>query len=640
MSAAADAAAAVSLLAVDPIGLGGACLRSPPQPARDRWLAILRELLPAQTAWRRIPFNISDGRLLGGLDLAGTLRANRPVAERGVLAAADGGVLIVSLAERLSAHTAACLSGVLDTGEVTVSRDGVHLDHRTQISVIALDEGIEDEEGLPGSLLDRLAFLIDLNGFDLRTRMIADHDAGQILAARRLLPSVRFSAPLLEALCATAMALGAGSVRVSLLALRAARAAAALDGRIDVTEYDATLAGRLVLAPRATTAPAAPPSAPSDDAAQADPGQQASAHADDVPGPGQTAPGAAEQTEDDRDQDAQHPAGVPTEPTGAGTESAGMTPPAGRPETDSDGTPPGLAGANEGSAEERLLAATRAAIPAGLLLQLRDRMTSARGALGTAGRMGALRAGGARGRPAGVRPGVPTGNARLNVLETLVVAAPWQRLRGRVEQGTGRLRVETGDMRVTRHKQRATTLTLFAVDVSGSSALNRLAEAKGAVELLLADCYIRRDQVAVLTFRGRAAELLLSPTRSLVRAKRCLAGVPGGGGTPLASALQKAVDVALRSQRRGETPTLVLLTDGRATVALNGAGGRELAHRDTLRMAVAVRTARINTLFVDTSPRPNERARELAAAMQAQYIALPHADARSLSRLVTFSRAV
>ena len=49
---------------------------------------------------------------------------------------------------------------------------------------------------------------------------------------------------------------------------------------------------------------------------------------------------------------------------------------------------------------------------------------------------------------------------------------------------------------------------------------NRPQGALEAVELLLADCYVRRDRVALIAFRGNGAELLLPPTRSLVRAKR------------------------------------------------------------------------------------------------------------------------
>ena len=103
--------------------------------------------------------------------------------------------------------------------------------------------------------------------------------------------------------------------------------------------------------------------------------------------------------------------------------------------------------------------------------------------------------------------------------------------------------------------------------LGGSSALHRLAEAKGAVELLLADCYVRRDSVAVLAFRGRSAELLLPPTRSLVRAKRSLAELPGGGGTPLAAGIDAARELAFAVRRRGDTAVVVVLSDGRANLA-------------------------------------------------------------------------
>ena len=78
----------------------------------------------------------------------------------------------------------------------------------------------------------------------------------------------------------------------------------------------------------------------------------------------------------------------------------------------------------------------------------------------------------------------------------------------------------SGAIRILRFQQKSETATLFVVDASGSAALNRLAEAKGAVELLLADCYVRRDRVALIAFRGTTAELLLPPTTSLVRARR------------------------------------------------------------------------------------------------------------------------
>ena len=105
-----DAATAAALFAVDPAGTGGVALRALAGPVRDRWLGLLRALLPGDAPLRRVPLGIADGRLVGGLDLAATLRAGRPVAERGVLAQADGGAVVLAMAERLPPGTAARIS--------------------------------------------------------------------------------------------------------------------------------------------------------------------------------------------------------------------------------------------------------------------------------------------------------------------------------------------------------------------------------------------------------------------------------------------------------------------------------------------------------------------------------------------------
>jgi magnesium chelatase subunit D len=194
--------------------------------------------------------------------------------------------------------------------------------------------------------------------------------------------------------------------------------------------------------------------------------------------------------------------------------------------------------------------------------------------------------------------------------------------------------VRKEDFHVTRFKQRSETATLFVVDASGSSALNRLAEAKGAVELLLADCYVRRDSVAVIAFRGRVAELLLPPTRSLVRAKRSLASLPGGGGTPLATAIDTAALLALGLRRRGTTPVIVLLTDGRGNIARDGRPGRPQAMEDAQSAAQQLRGLGMQTLLLDTSPQPQQPARQLAEAMGATYLPLPFANAAALSSVV------
>jgi magnesium chelatase subunit D len=222
-------------------------------------------------------------------------------------------------------------------------------------------------------------------------------------------------------------------------------------------------------------------------------------------------------------------------------------------------------------------------------------------------------------------------------VETLRAAAPWQKIRSMSASEAppaGRILVRPADLRVSRFKSRTRTAIVFAVDASGSQALHRLAEAKGAVELLLADCYVRRDQVAVIAFRGVVADLILAPTHSLTRAKRTLAGLPGGGATPLATGIDAAYALATKIRRGGETPLVVLLTDGQANVGRGGTSGRAEAQADALASAKAIRAAGYPSVLIDTAMRPAPRARELADAMGADYVPLPQVAAGAVSAVV------
>jgi magnesium chelatase subunit D len=239
-----------------------------------------------------------------------------------------------------------------------------------------------------------------------------------------------------------------------------------------------------------------------------------------------------------------------------------------------------------------------------------------------------------RGRPVGTRRAEPRSGARLHILETLRAAAPWQRLRQQQADGPKRIQVRREDFHVVRFRQRRPTTTLFVVDASGSAALHRLAEAKGAVELLLAECYVRRDKVAVLAFRGDGCELLLPPTRSLARAKRSLAALPGGGGTPLAAGIDAARELAQQIGRQGETPVVVMLTDGRANVSRDGGHGRAKATDDALAAADLFRLAGFAALLIDTSAQPGDASRTMADRMGATCVPLPHAGAAGLSQAV------
>ena len=151
---------------------------------------------------------------------------------------------------------------------------------------------------------------------------------------------------------------------------------------------------------------------------------------------------------------------------------------------------------------------------------------------------------------------------------------------------------------------------------------------------MLTDCYARRDSVALISFRGKAAEVLLTPTRSLVRAKRNLAALPGGGGTPLAAAIDAASALATTVRRRGQSPIIVFLTDGRANVTRDGLGGRVKGTEEAMTAARSFLTAGHDALLIDTSPRPKPEAAGIAAAMGARYLPLPHGDATAISSAV------
>jgi magnesium chelatase subunit D len=512
--------------------------------------------------------------------------------------------VVLAMAERVEPAVAARLTAAMDLGSVSVPRDGLSLQSPARFGLIALDEGIAPDEHTPSAVLDRLAFHIDLTNVGagdidglFGVSLVESHrdlpdatpwDEATLAEAREILASVTVAEGAVEALCGTALALGIDSIRAPFLALRAARAAAALDGRHTATEADLMLASRLVLAPRATRLPAA---------ADTEPEQE-------------TQPEAASRPDETRQDESRQDESEPDDS---------------QPDDDAPGDRP---------LQDVVLDAARAVLPPDLLARL---ALASGGPVQSrqSGRVGQIQSSTRHGRPIGVRQGLPRAGARLHVLETLKSAAPWQKIRRRAETGGTRLiEVRPDDFRIVRFRQRTETTTVFAVDASGSAALNRLGEAKGAVELLLADCYVRRDRVALIAFRGRDATLLLPPTGSLVRAKRCLAGLPGGGATPLAAGIDAAALLADTERRRGRTPIIVLLTDARANMTRDGKGGRQLAETEALASARLPRAAGFTSLLVDTSPRPNPFARRLADEMRARYVPLPYADASALSRAV------
>lgn len=577
-----DALWAAAALSVDPCGLRGVWLRAPHGPVRDEWLAQLTRMHPAL---RRVPGHADSERLLGGLDLGATLHAGRAIYQPGVLTQPNPTLLLLPMAERLPDDTAAILGQVLDQGQVQASRQQTAQD--TFIGLVALDESLEDEPPMAGGLQERLGIWLDLRhmeragGEDDNTRWMLDMLPSMDLPALRAHAlHLDMEDTVLKAVCQTAHTLGVDSLRACLATVKLAKLLAALRGSDLVQEEDLGRAARLVLTPRATRAPVPPD-------------QQA----------------APPEPEVQNDSPPEPPEQSPTEPP--------ADPPAFDPQ----------------DMAELMLEAALATLPADVLAHLAHTQAATTPGRGQ-GRSGNRKPSFLRGTPLSPRPGNPRQGARLHVLATLHAAVPRQKLRRQPSHSRAKLAIRTEDFHVHRYAEHSPTCLIFAIDASGSAALHRLAEAKGAVELLLTQSYARRDQVCVIGFRGTQAEVLLPPTKSLVRAKRSLSGLPGGGGTPLARAIEQSLQVALAEKRLGHSPSLVMLSDGRPNISLQGHGGRAQALEDALTLARAWRSHQLPAIWLDTSARPEPQAQQLAQAMGAHYVPLPMANSNRMAQAV------
>lgn len=591
-----DALVAAQVLAIGGPDLGGLWLTARAGGVRDIYLDHLRSMLPPMSPFTRLAPGASAASLCGRLDIAQTTAMGRIVWEDGILAAANGGVLVIPMAERLQPSAAAIVADAMDTRDCPTLRPragGNDASIPASFSVIALDEAAEAEETLPTALSDRLGLHVNLDGIAWRSV------AGLVLSHPSLPDSdwrsVIIDDLLLEQLFAIATAGGHASLRVLLNLVRVSRILAAIGGRTVVAPEDGLVALRICLgirllhgAPEAREEPAPEPP---------EPGADRGAMAEDRPPPSQV--------------DAETP-----------------------PMSLDDLTE--LRAAVEGGAID------------GLSMAVSER--AARNA-GRAGKAGAAAVNSRRGRPYATSRTAPFPDARPDLIGTLRAAAPWQVIRARLRRtaetsaavpdsgpaGGARLLIRKDDFRFRRLRHQQPSAAIFVVDASGSTALERLGETKGAIEQLLARCYVRRDEVSLIAFRGRSAEILMEPTRSLVAAKRKLSALPGGGPTPLASGLERGLQLALSVRRRSRTPVVVIMTDGSGNIALDGTPDRALAARQTEEIARLYRVNGLKTICIDIARRPREAVTALAGLLGADLHLLRQADPALLSRLVNDS---
>ena len=557
--------------AVDPEA-GGPCPDGPHPPGAP---AVARPVRLVE-----LPLGATADRLVGTLDLDRALADGTQAFAPGLLAMAHRGILYVDEVNLLPDHLVDVLLDAAALGHNHVERDGMSIDHPARFVLVGT---MNPEEGdLRPQLLDRFGLSVEVRGSSdaadrmevVRRRLAHDTDpdgfaerfaddertvAARVAAARARLERVRLGDRALALIAATCASLGVDGLRADIVCARTATALAALDGADEVDEAHVRRAALLALAHRRRRGPLDPPGlAPEEldeamDQARGDAPDDAGP--DDGP-PGDPAPRAGGGGDASDHDGAPQPAGAGADagPTGdAGHHCAADAPPA------PDAPAP----------ERRDRSGTPGAAPA-----LRLPGTGA----GAPGRRS--RTAGRDGQPVDSRP--PVGAVQdLAVAATLHAAA---RRRAADPAGTP---LAHGDLREHVRSGREGNLVVFCVDASGSmGARRRMAAVKGAIVGLLLDAYQRRDRVALVTFRGTGAELVLAPTASVDRAAAVLDAVPTGGGTPVAAGLRRAGALVVAERRRDpDRRSLVLVaTDGRAS---GGPAGRADAERAATALARA-----------------------------------------------------
>ncbi len=568
--------------------IGGVVLRGEKGSAKSTLARGLAALLPGEARFVELPVSATEDRVVGSLDLESALTTGMKRFHPGLLADADNGVLYIDEVNLLPDHLVDILLDVAASGVNRVERESMSESHPSRFVLIG---SMNPEEGeLRPQLLDRFGLAVDVVSspdpaerveavqrrlaFDDRPDgFAASWSASDRALAERLTGTTSAEVPpeILLSVSQLCVTMGCEGLRADLVITRAAAALAGWEGRTVATVDDVRRVAPLALAHRRRRSPFDDPGIEQDEIDRAL----------DNPPPDRSDNGRG---------DASDHLGGEQGPSIAADTPTRIVPLSG-PRSDVN---------NAASGRRTTVESTRGRM-------IGDRMP--------------------QGRVTDIAVGATVRSAALRVATDGPLDHATPRLRSVVEP-----LVRREDLRQAVREEKAGNLLILVVDASASMGVERrMGAVKGAVLSLLMDAYQRRDRVAVITFGGEEAEVVLRPTGSMEIARSRLAQLATGGRTPLAAGLQSAIDMA-KTAPGSHQPLLILISDGRATAAQEGRDPLEVA----MTTAADVRHRAIPALVLDVEDGHSRLglAAQLAETMGAQYLPLTELSAGALTSAI------
>lgn len=581
-----------------------------------------------------LPLGATEDRVCGTIDIAQALGSGVKRFEPGLLARANRGFLYIDEVNLLEDHLVDLLLDVATTGVNKVERESISVEHPAQFVLIG--SGNPEEGELRPQLLDRFGLYVEVKTEDELDRRVEivercdaferDRDAfrlafagaqeqlrKKITRARRNLVNVKVGRRVLKDIAQLCSDLKVDGHRGELTITRAARALAAFEGRKKVTETDVKQVAVMALRHRLRRDAL-------EEAASAGRIEQALekvfAKARGAGGGNGDGDGGGEGNHRSPDVAKMQASASSTEGRARSVGrngNAGSDPdPASRPIPAVEQNLPKLKFEKNGPITLRQTkSGFQSSRQTNLTKAVYDRE---------------------RGRYARSVVSSRSGSSRVALDATLRAATSlgFQVTRAGKRPGLApetRLLIPADALRFKLFKRKQGRLVIFAIDLSGSMALNRIAQAKGTMLALLCQSYVKRDRVAIVGFRGVSAELLLPPSRSILRARRVLDSVGVGGGTPLSAGLACALQLAKRVGTKSSEMVLLLFTDGRANVTLSGNGINDrterqgLINKEIALLGGQIRKAEVTSIVIDTQNdfSSNGNARFLADTIGATY---------------------